>query len=276
MSGEESKTGVAGLCSPVVQEDGSVLVVSSATGGVLAYNDAGELTELFNTGGQPAGAAIGPKGAVFLADVAHGAVIKRGASDGEAKPQAVVVDYEGKPFQGPSSVAFDNNGTLYFTDSGALGETTLQDPKGSVFYISGPESAQILRPLALECLAHPCAIVASARGDAVYVAEMMRNRVLRFAQRPAGVFHLSVFAQLSGGIGPGALALDEQTGTLYVGQYDFKENAETGTVIALSVADGRELNRMETSSPEITGIALGDGVLLVTEGAKGNLQKIAL
>ena len=124
--------------------------------------------------------------------------------------------------QGPSSVAFDNNGTLYFTDSGALGETTLQDPKGSVFYISGPESAQILRPLALECLAHPCAIVASARGDAVYVAEMMRNRVLRFAQRPAGVFHLSVFAQLSGGIGPGALALDEQTGTLYVGQYDFK------------------------------------------------------
>lgn len=99
MSGEESKTGVAGLCSPVVQEDGSVLVVSSATGGVLAYNDAGELTELFNTGGQPAGAAIGPKGAVFLADVAHGAVIKRGASDGEAKPQAVVVDYEGKPFQ---------------------------------------------------------------------------------------------------------------------------------------------------------------------------------
>lgn len=99
MSGEESKTGVAGLCSPVVQEDGSVLVVSSATGGVLAYNDAGELTELFNTGGQPTGAAIGPKGAVFLADVAHGAVIKRGASDGEAKPQAVVVDYEGKPFQ---------------------------------------------------------------------------------------------------------------------------------------------------------------------------------
>ena len=96
---EESKTGVAGLCSPVVQADGSVLVVSSATGGVLTYNDAGDLTELFNTGGQPSGAAIGPKGAIFLADVAHGAVIKRGPGADDAKPQAVVVDYEGKPFQ---------------------------------------------------------------------------------------------------------------------------------------------------------------------------------
>ena len=123
--------------------------------------------------------------------------------------------------QGPSAVAFDNNGTLYFTDSGALGETTLGNPKGSVFYISGPESAQILRPLALECLAHPCGIAASARGQAVYVAEMMRNRVLRFAQRPAGVFHLSVFCQMSGGLGPSCLALDETTETLYVGKYDF-------------------------------------------------------
>jgi len=125
-------------------------------------------------------------------------------------------------FQGPNSVAFDNNGTLYFTDGGAMGETTLEKPKGSVFYISGPESAQILRPLALNCLAHPCGIAVSKRGEAVYVAEMMRNRVLRFSQRPVGVYHLSVFCQMSGGMGPSCLALDERTGVLYVGQYDFK------------------------------------------------------
>lgn len=273
---DESKTGVSGLCSPVVQADGSVLVVSSGGGGVLSHDGTSELTELFNTGGQPAGAAIGPRGAIFLADTAHRAVIKRGTAEGEQKPHAVVVDYEGKPFQGPSSVAFDGNGTLYFTDSGALGETTLQDPKGSVFYISGPESKQILRPLALECLAHPCAIVASARGEVVYVAEMMRNRVLRFAQRPAGVYHLSVFAQLSGGVGPSSLALDEATGTLYVGQYDFKENADAGSIVALSTADGREVTRYAVSSPEVSGIALGDGCLIVTEGAKGTLQKIPL
>ncbi len=54
-----------------------------------------------------------------------------------------------------------------------------------------------------------------------YVAEMMANRVLRFFQQPSGVFHASVFYQLSGGVGPSSLALDS-AGNLYVGQYDVK------------------------------------------------------
>src|SRR4051794_34602060 len=33
--------------------------------------------------------------------------------------------------QGPNSLIFDSNGTLYFTDSGPMGETTIQSPKGS-------------------------------------------------------------------------------------------------------------------------------------------------
>jgi len=50
---------------------------------------------------------------------------------------------------------------------------------------------------------------------------MMANRVLRFFQQPSGVFHASVFYQLSGGVGPSSLALDA-AGNLYVGQYDVK------------------------------------------------------
>ena len=56
-----------------------------------------------------------------------------------------------------------------------------------------------------------------------YVAEQMRNRVLRFFQRPEGVYHGSVFYQLSGGVGPSCLALDEQ-GVLYIGQFEIKGN----------------------------------------------------
>ena len=51
----------------------------------------------------------------------------------------------------------------------------------------------------------------------------MRNRVLRFFQRPEGVYHGSVFHQLSGGVGPSCLALDEQ-GVLYIGQFEIKGN----------------------------------------------------
>ena len=54
-----------------------------------------------------------------------------------------------------------------------------------------------------------------------FVAEMMANRVLRFFQQPTGVFHASVFHQLSGGVGPSCLTLDA-AGNLYVGQYDVK------------------------------------------------------
>ncbi len=72
--------------------------------------------------------------------------------------------------QGPSSVAIDGEGSLYFTDSGPLGETSLHAPHGSCYVISGPAKGQILRPLARNCLAHPCGIALSPEGDIVYVS----------------------------------------------------------------------------------------------------------
>jgi hypothetical protein len=54
-----------------------------------------------------------------------------------------------------------------------------------------------------------------------YVAEMMQNRVLRFVQRPTGVFHVSVFYQFSGRIGPSAIVVDRE-GFIYVARYDLR------------------------------------------------------
>lgn len=47
----------------------------------------------------------------------------------------------------------------------------------------------------------------------------MMNRILRFFEKPSGVYHGSVFVQLSGGIGPNSIVCDKN-GTLYVAQYD--------------------------------------------------------
>ncbi len=106
---------------------------------------------------------------------------------GAGQMQLVVKEYEGVPFkvgqlklstsefsyipvlQGPSSLAFDAEGALYFTDSGPLGESTLQSPNGSCYVISGPPGGQILRPLARDCLAHPCGVAVASSG-AVYVS----------------------------------------------------------------------------------------------------------
>lgn len=54
-----------------------------------------------------------------------------------------------------------------------------------------------------------------------YVAEMMMNRVLRFYEKPAGVFQGSVFLQLNGGVGPSAITCDKN-GVLYLAQYDLR------------------------------------------------------
>jgi hypothetical protein len=43
----------------------------------------------------------------------------------------VVADYEGRPFFGPNSLCFASNGTLFFTDSGPMGDTSLASPKVS-------------------------------------------------------------------------------------------------------------------------------------------------
>jgi hypothetical protein len=63
-----------------------------------------------------------------------------------------VSDYEGKPFCGPNSLAFDRAGNLFFTDSGPLGETSLEKPRGSVFCVEVAD--QLLKPLAFQVLAH--------------------------------------------------------------------------------------------------------------------------
>lgn len=54
-----------------------------------------------------------------------------------------------------------------------------------------------------------------------YVAETMCNRIIRFFQQPYGVYHGSIFYQLSGGVGPMSLTLDEE-GNVFVGQYEVR------------------------------------------------------
>jgi hypothetical protein len=47
----------------------------------------------------------------------------------------------------------------------------------------------------------------------------MSNRIIRYFQKPEGVYHGSVFYQLSGSVGPSAIACDKK-GNIYVAQYE--------------------------------------------------------
>ena len=194
----------------------------------------------------------------------------RASQDGEEERfeefDILVGDYEGKPFCGPNSLAFDGEGNLFFTDSGPMGETSLVSPKGSVFCVEVAD--QLLKPLALECLAHPSGVAVSPDGKIVYVAETMANRILRFVKQNNGVFLSSVFYQFSGGFGPTALSYvhDAQARTSYllVARFDFGAPQEAGAEpegpqgnIAVLKQTGEllcELPGPPEVGPEITGL----------------------
>ncbi|CAE7276682.1 gnl [Symbiodinium sp. KB8] len=258
-----------GVCCPAYNADGALHVASHGTGSILSVSGS-DCTELVNTGGQPAGLAW-KEGELYVADQALAAIL---VVDSDGHHSVHVEDYEGKPFKGPHSITFDSEGTMYFTDPGPLGESTLANPVGSLFTI---RSDGLLRPLALECLAHPTGIAVSPGDKAVYVAETMANRILRLVADPSGVFHTSVFASFSGRLGPVALACDhERGGVLYVGHFDF-EGCSSGGLVSVLSPEGKLLMELFVASPEVSGLAIShDGQsLVVTDSGKSDLYYVA-
>jgi sugar lactone lactonase YvrE len=88
------------------------------------------------------------------------------------------------------------------------------------------------------------------------------------------VYHGSVFFQLSGGIGPVALAVDAQ-GSLYVGVTDTKDCGAGGRVLVLSSA-GEHVSTIVTPGPEISGLAISGNMLYVTEKSQGCICRVPL
>lgn len=172
-SDSESKSetvfqGGSGLTSPVLHGD-VLFVASEGSGEVLRLHLASgaraEAETFAAAGGQPQGCSVHPSGALYVADAARQAVVTVG-DDGET--EVLVQEYEGNTFQGPHSLAFDTAGNLYFTDSGPFGDTSLARPEGSVYCITHSRAGQVLRPIALHCLAYPAGIAVTPDGSTMY------------------------------------------------------------------------------------------------------------
>ena len=172
----------------------------------------------------------------------------------------------------------------------------------------------MLKPLALGGLAYPSGLSLSPEEDVLYVSEMMANRVLRFVQvrridaveaprgalrlartsssyrlstkpmasplhtpqRPAGVYHYSVFRQFAGGVGPTALACDS-SGRLYVARFELRTCQGTGSVDVIN-PDGSLEESIAIPAPEVSGLCIspaGDA-LYVTESSTNTVYRISL
>lgn len=87
-----------------------------------------------------------------------------------------------------------------------------------------------MHPVILNSLAHPSGIALykgegssniSQQSTLIFVCETLRNRLLRGARTPSGVWHFSVFHQFAGTLGPASIAIHPESGYIYVGMFDF-------------------------------------------------------
>jgi sugar lactone lactonase YvrE len=270
------------VSSPTFGPSGDLFTISIA-GDIFRYTGSAEYDNEFqaetwgNSSGQPQGLEFDNQGVAFVCDAAHQAIfriIRDETEDGMQRQEIepYVREYEQSQFLGPNSLCLSRQtGMLYFTDSGPFGETSLQNPRGSVFAIS--PSTQLLIPLCLNTLAHPCGLALSPDEKNIYVAETAMNRILRFSQHPPQVFHCSVFHQLAGRFGPTAIAVSAN-GDLFVAHFDFAENTESGRVVVIN-RDGEVTGYITVPGPEITGLCVTPDQrnLIVTERSTTSIYR---
>lgn len=169
----------------------------------------------------------------------------------------------------------EKTNTLFFTDSGPMGETSLENPTGSIFAID--LSVSMLKPVIYNKLAYPCGLALNAEENILYVAETYANRILRIVCHPSGVYHTSVFHQFTGRLGPTALSLHPQTGRLYVARYDFSDCSKIGVIAILSDEGELENELVLPEHVEITGLYFSkvqEDILYATESTTNSLLKI--
>lgn len=148
-----------------VHED-TMFLCCAAAGEVLAFQmrSATGAQVLAKTGGRPSGVAVSSDGLLFIADEAHAAILQISPLDAR---DVLARDFEGEPMKGPRALTFAADGTLFFTDSGGLGDTGLSRPEGSAFCVPAGQSGQLLLPVGLSHLAAPWGVAVSPAGHTV-------------------------------------------------------------------------------------------------------------
>lgn len=238
---------------PCFDTEGNLYFVNWLSSSVMRRTPGGAVSEFFNTGGIPAGLAFHADGSLYVADEGdniHG-ILRIAGGAGEI----VVNTYQGQPLNGANDLVFDRNGVLYFSDPW---RSSAANPIGG-FYRLFSEGALEQIDTGLQ---FPNGVAISPSGDAVYLAETIPNRILRYAigsdgsigQRehwadmPRVTFPGDGDDDLPTG-GPDGMAFDE-AGNLYVAYYG-------GGRVVIFAPDGSQAGEILVPGASVTNIAFG-------------------
>lgn len=226
---------------PAFDRGGNLYFVNWLSSSIVRLTPEGDASEFFNTGGIPAGLAFHQDGSLYVADEGddiHGILrIEDGAAT------ILVNEYEGTPLNGANDLVFDADGILYFSDPW---RTTLENPAGGFYRLFPNGTLERID----HGLAFPNGVAISPGGDAVYLAETLHHRILRYALLADGsVGPREEFAFLPGDVGPDGMAFDE-VGSLYVAHFG-------GGRVAIFDTAGDLTGEIDIPGANVTNIAFG-------------------
>lgn len=250
------------LSAPVVVAQS--LLVATQVGTFLRVDltaTAAGASAVGEAGGQVTSAALDrASGELFVVDCNRPEVLKLESGGSGFNPVANYLEgFEGKPFRGPHSIVVEpSTGELVFTDSGAFGDTGLSNRRGAVYRtVNGRRQVVAVVP---PSLAYPAGVAVAPDGS-IFVCELCANRVLRLAPRPAGVFHASVFLQLSGYFGPMFIAINPSNSDVYVSRFDIKppvEGKQPTCHVSVFGPNGDEKGTVTVPGAAIDGLCCDD------------------
>lgn len=208
--------------------------------------------------GEPNGLAFHSDGRIFITDYKHG-IMLLDAKSGSVNP--VLTRHNMERFMGVNDLVFSKGGELYFTDQGTTG---MHDPTGRVFRLC-PDGR-------LECLLNnvpsPNGIALDPEERNLYIAVTRDNAIWKMPLLPNGrMAKVARYIQLSGGVGPDGLAMDE-TGRLAI--------AHPGLgVVWIYSERGEPALRVDSCAGSLTtNVAFGGPdrkTLFITEGETGSI-----
>ena len=172
-------------------------------------------------------------------------------------------DSAGRPFHGPNDLTRDARGGIYFSNSGVYKASA--PATGTVDYIAPDGAIGVVA----RHIHYSNGLAITPDGHSLLVAEMLANRVLRYAiGRDGRLSHRRIFIRL-GQIapvrhlaaldGPDGVKTDKQ-GRIYIAQNG------AGRVLVVSPSGQRLLRTVTGLAPHVTNVALGatSGTLYIT------------
>jgi gluconolactonase len=209
--------------SPLWSErDGCLYLVDWTADRVLRLRD-GRLETCFETSGGPSGLCQDPDGNLWLT-LYSGRKLAAYTPQGERLGEWAGCD--GTPFKGPCDLVCDQQGGVYFTDSGDFEDDWRSGrAAGYVYYLppGGPQPRRLIGPLHF-----PNGIALSQDGQRLYVNEHRAQRTLRYTLAAGGLGEAQVFytydqncllePEAAFELGPDGLCLDDRD-RLFVAHY---------------------------------------------------------